>query len=143
MELSIIAEIAQYHNRVGSWAVVAKLMRKSPAYAMRVVRGDLHLSEEAADAWIRNYRNQYAGKVLIPICPTCGDAHVVGDCHGKDGHPVILAANEEVRLTSLHPARQRPHRVRREMTADQAAVWDNLTKVQKNTILGVRMAGSK
>ena len=137
MELSIIAEMAQYHNRVGSWAVVAAFMRKSPAYAMRVVRGDLQLSEEAADAWIRNYRNQYAGKMSVPVCPTCGDAHTVGDCHGKDGEPVIKAANEELRHAPKHPKRVRQHRVRREMSAAQVLVWDGLSAEKRDRMMGL------
>lgn len=68
--------------------------------------------------------------IRVAPCPTCGDAHVVADCHGKPGTPVIQSA-------PLHPVRQRQHRVRREMTAAQATVWDNLSKEEKDEMLGV------
>lgn len=129
----IRAEMSRAHNG-GSWAKVAGFIGKSPAYAMRVVRGDLQLSDDAMDAWIVNYRKQYAGRESVRICPTCGVAHVVGDCHGKHGQPVILAAGERVVKPASH---KRPHRVRREMTTAQAAIWDGLTAAQKDAALGV------
>lgn len=130
MEVSIVAEMTQYHRQVNSWAVVGKFLNKSSAYAFRVARGDLKLSEDAAEAWIRNYRKQHAGKVSVPVCPTCGVAHVVGDCEGKSGVPVMGHV-------PLHPRRKREKRTRREMTAAQSAVWDALTPAQRDELLGI------
>ena len=132
----IRAEMSRAHNG-GSWAKVAGFIGKSPAYAMRVVRGDLQLSDDAMDAWIVNYRKQYAGRESVRICPTCGVAHVVGDCHGKAGEPVILATGEELRPVRVVVSRKRKSRVRREMSAAQAAIWDGLTAAQRDAALGV------
>lgn len=99
-------EISKMYGEAKSWRAVSKLMGMSPAYAMRVARGDFELSEGAADAWIRNYRNQHAGTVRVRVCATCGGVHVVGDCHGKDGTPVIVADGEKIRLPhhTCHPS---------------------------------------
>lgn len=132
----IRAEMSQAHNGE-SWAAVAGFIGKSPAYAMRVVRGDLSLSEDAMDAWIRNYRKQFAGRASVRVCLSCGVAHVVGDCHGKAGHPVIQAAGEELRPVRVGASRPRNKRTRREMTSAQAAIWDSLTTAQKDAALGV------
>jgi hypothetical protein len=34
---------------------------------------------------------------VVPVCPTCGSVHVVGDCHGKAGAAAIVAEDEEVK----------------------------------------------
>ncbi len=130
MEAAIITEIAQLHTKLGSWRDVGALLGKSGGYALQVVRGTRLLSEEAADAWVVNYRKQHAGKVSVPVCPTCGVAHVVGDCEGREGVPVMGHV-------PLHPRRKREKRTRREMTAAQSAVWDALTPEQRDAVLGI------
>lgn len=37
-------------------------------------------------------------RVEVPACPTCGEVHVAGDCHGKPvAQVVVLAPGEQVR----------------------------------------------
>jgi len=129
-------ELNDLHGTGKSWRAVGKMLVKSGGYAYLVAEGKRNPSEEAVWEWIRNYRGQYAGKVSVEVCPTCGDAHTVDDCHGKHGQPVIVADNERVvkDKPKRTPARKR---LRREMTAAQAAVWDGLTKAQKDEVLGL------
>jgi hypothetical protein len=35
------------------------------------------------------------GVVPVPVCPSCGVAHVAGDCGGKDVHQVVVLGHDE------------------------------------------------
>ena len=45
------------------------------------------------------------GHVPVPVCPTCGEAHVAPDCHGKPVAAVVVLRREEV-VTRRRPRRQ-------------------------------------
>lgn len=75
--------------------------------------------------------------VRLPVepCPTCGDVHSIGDCHGKHGQPVFVADGE--RVVSSKPKRTGRKRLRREMTTAQAKAWDNLSIEERDRVLGI------
>lgn len=131
----IRAEMLQIHEK-NSWAVVGEFMGKSPAYAMRTVRGDLNLSDDAIDAWIVNYRKQYAGRETVRVCPTCGVAHVAGDCHGKSGPVIVLAENQRVVEEKPKSAPKGRKRFRPDMTESQYNRWLAMSKEERVEVMG-------
>lgn len=72
---------------------------------------------------------------VIP-CPTCGDAHTVGDCHGKHGQPVIVADGERV-VSSKPKSQPARKRYRPDMTEAQYERWRAMSIDERDRVLGI------
>lgn len=53
-------EMQEHHEKHGSWRAVGRIIGKSPAYAQRVVRGDLEPSQEVIARWM-------ASRSCVPV----------------------------------------------------------------------------
>lgn len=53
-------EMQEHHEKHGSWRAVGRIIGKSPAYAQRVVRGDLEPSQEVVARWM-------ASRSCVPV----------------------------------------------------------------------------
>jgi len=67
---------------------------------------------------------------VVPVCPTCGSVHLVGDCHGKAGSAAIVADNEEVKQKRIYKMSKPAYRPRLPLTLKERIEADGRTVEQ-------------
>lgn len=97
------------HTEGQTWRKIAATADVSPALVHHVAHGRF---EHASWDTVRKLSLCLTGVDPGPLtftlaCPTCGNMHVVGDCLGKVGQPVLLAEGEQVVKRGGSPRKRR------------------------------------
>ncbi len=93
----------------GSLRQLAYELGYPPAYAATLSKIMLNKAGQVSQETENELRHRLGlpaiGTVAVPVCPTCGAAHVAGDCHGKTVAAVVVLSSAE-RVTTRRQKRQ-------------------------------------
>ena len=105
--LNLQAELNSLHREGRTWRKIASALGVSTAQVHHIAHGRFdHASWETIRRLCENTSQGDPGALdFILPCPIHGEPHIV-DCHGKSGTPVMLAAQEYIKM--LKPIADQP-----------------------------------
>lgn len=114
----------------GGWQALAEILGTSRGAVWEIAHGKRQMTDDQELRWVlyRNIDNPLVTVKRILTCPTCGQLHQVGDCHGQAGAVAILPPG--ARIVTPAPPRKR----KRYRTMRYPPEWD-ITPAQARQII--------
>jgi len=110
--ISVKTTINSLHDEGQTWRKIANAAGVSPALVHHIAHGRFeHASWDTVRRLSLHLSHIDPGPLeFVLTCPTCGGAHVLADCHGADGAPVMLAPGDRIVKPGRPRKRKRYHR---------------------------------